>query len=63
VIERAICRGSGTYMPNDESDLSLEGVWRGRCPDCGSTFELGYAGFLPLHDAAPVDGSPPDGGA
>jgi len=48
--ETSRCPGS-FKLPSESSAPSLEASWTGVCPACGKLFELGYAGYLPAHDA------------
>lgn len=50
VDDQPRCAGSSTWAP-ESSGLALEATWTGVCPVCETTFELGYAGSLPVHPA------------
>ena len=54
--EKSRCPGS-SKLPSESSATSLETPWTGVCPACGEVFELGYAGYLPVHDGDGAEGA------
>jgi transcriptional regulator with XRE-family HTH domain len=49
------CRG-GSTLASEAGGRPLEVAWTATCPACGTVLELGYAGYLPAHQAVVASG-------